>query len=182
MKFHGAVMNVLAVPAMLMAATPVMAGQPAPADPVMINNANPASFQVYGLSPAPASSADDSVEGGRSLHLPMTGRGEAWEAGINVPITKPVKAGDKIDIYFWAKLDGVTGTASMASAQLQLAGAPYTKIFGEGVTITPAWKLFKVSGIANAAYAKGTLNAVFHLNTGSHIVVLGAIAVLDQGH
>ena len=166
--------------AALVAAAPLTA-QGRPADPVLINNANPASFQAYGVATAPKSVADDSVEGGRALHVPVTGEGDPWAAGVNVPITKPIKAGDKIVIYYWAKLEGAAGSARIASAQLQLAGAPYTRIFGEGVTITPQWKLYQVSGTADAAYAKGTLNAAFHLNTGNHVVVLGAIAVLNQG-
>jgi carbohydrate binding protein with CBM4/9 domain len=179
MKLGIALLMGFAVPAAL-AGTPSVAQERLAADPVLINNANPASFQVYGVSPAPKSVADDSVEGGRALHVPVTGSGDAWAAGVNVPITKAIKKGDKIALYFWAKLEG-TGSAKIAAAQLQLAGAPYTRIFGEGVTITPQWKLYQVSGTADAAYAKGTLNAAFHLNTGNHTVVLGAVAVLDQG-
>lgn len=180
MRLGIALLMGFAVPAAL-AGTPPPAHDRVAADPVLINNANPASFQVYGIAPAPKSVADDSVEGGRALHVPVTGKGDAWAAGVNVPITKPIKAGDKIAIYYWAKLEGGSGSASIAAAQLQLAGAPYTRIFGEGATITPQWKLYQVSGTADAAYPKGTLNAAFHLNTGSHTVVLGAIAVLNQG-
>ncbi|RYE02209.1 MAG: hypothetical protein EOP61_09175 [Sphingomonadales bacterium] len=147
-------------------------------DPVMLNNPNPASFQVYGVQPAPRTVPDDGVEGGRALPVTVSGKGEVWAVGVNVPIIKAIKAGDKITVYFWAKLQGA-GTASIAAAQLQLASAPYTKIFGEGVTITPQWKLYQVSGVADAAYPKGTLNAAFHLNTGSHTVMLGAVAVLQ---
>ena len=158
----------------------VAAAAPAAQEPVMLNNANPASFQVYGTQPAPKTIADEGVEGGRALPVKVTGNGDPWAVGVNVPITKPIKAGDKITIYFWAKLQG-TGTASIASAQLQLASAPYTRIFGEGVTITPQWKLYQVSGVADAAHPRGTLNAAFHLNTGNHTVLLGAVAVLNAG-
>lgn len=170
--------------AMLVGAMALVAAAPPagkPQEPVMLNNPNPASFQVYGVQPAPRTVADDGVEGGRALPVPVTGKGDAWAAGVNVPIIKPVKAGDKITIYFWARLQGGTGSASIASAQLQLASAPYTRIFGEGVTITPVWKLYQVSGVADAAHPRGTLNAAFHLNTGAHIVALGAVAVLNQG-
>ncbi|MBX3565495.1 MAG: hypothetical protein KF730_13075 [Sphingomonas sp.] len=164
-----------------LAAVPVaLASAPLAQEPVMLNNPNPASFQVYGLQPVPKTIADDGVEGGRALPIAVTGNGNVWAIGVNVPIIKPIKAGDKITIYFWAKLQG-TGTASIASAQLQLASAPYTRIFGEGVTITPQWKLYQVSGVADAAYPRGTLNAAFHLNTGNHVAVLGAVAVLDAG-
>ena len=180
MRLGIALLMGLAVPAAL-AGTPLIAHDRMAADPVLLNNPNPASFQAYGVQPAPKSVADDGVEGGRALKVPVTGSGDAWAAGVNVPIIKPIKAGDKIVIYYWARLEGGTGSASIASAQLQLASAPYTRIFGEGATITPQWKLYQVSGTADAAYPKGTLNAAFHLNTGNHVVVLGAIAVLNQG-
>ncbi|WP_066798293.1 hypothetical protein [Sphingomonas soli] len=166
------------------AATLILAGLATAAtapDPVMLNNPNPAGFQVYGVQPPPRTVVDEGVEGGRALPVTVSGKGEVWATGVNVPITKAVKAGDKITIYFWAKLQGATGSARIAAAQLQLAAAPYTKIFGDGVTITPQWKLYQVSGVADAAYPKGTLNAAFHLNTGSHTVVLGAVAVLQGG-
>ena len=162
------------------AAAPLAASHRLAPDPAMLNNPNPASFQAYGIQPAPRTVPDEGVEGGRALPVTVSGSGNAWASGVNVPIIKPVKAGDKITIYFWAKLQG-TGTASIASAQLQLASAPYTRIFGEGVTITPQWKLYQVSGTADAAHSKGTLNAAFHLNTGKHTVLLGAVAALDAG-
>ncbi|RYD48752.1 MAG: hypothetical protein EOP60_15090 [Sphingomonadales bacterium] len=163
----------------LVASAPLTAHHRIAQEPVMLNNPNPASFQVYGIQPA-RTIADEGVEGGRALPVTVTGNGNAWAAGVNVPIIKPIKAGDKITIYFWAKLQGA-GSASIASAQLQLASEPYTRLFGEGVTITPAWKLYQVSGVADAAHPRGTLNAAFHLNTGSHTVLLGAVAVLNQG-
>ncbi|RYY27992.1 MAG: hypothetical protein EOP62_05905 [Sphingomonadales bacterium] len=170
----------IALFAALVAVAPLNAGTPVAADPVMINDANPASFQVYGVAAKPKTVVDDGVEGGRALPVQVSGNGTPYAVGVNVPITKAIKKGDKITVYFWARLQG-TGSASIASAQLQLASAPYTKIFGEGVTITPAWKLFQVTGVADAAYPKGTLNAAFHLNTGNHTVMMGAVAVLNAG-
>ena len=166
-------LGIAMIAAALVATAPLDAAGPVAADPVLINDANPASFQVYGTASKPRTIADDGVEGGRALPVAVTGAGNPWSLGVNVPITKAVKAGDRITIYFWAKLQGA-GTASIASVQLQLAAAPYTRIFGEGATITPQWKLYQVAGIADAAHPKGTLNAAFHLNTGNHVVLLGA--------
>ena len=173
----------MAIAAAALAVTGLATARTAP-DPVMVNNPNPATFQVYGIQPAPRTVVDEGVEGGRALPVQVTGAGDPWATGVNVPIIKPIKAGDKLTIYFWAKLQGPAtagATASIAAAQLQLASAPYTRIFGEGVTITPQWKLYQVSGVADKAYPKGTLNAAFHLNTGNHVAVLGAVAVLDAG-
>ena len=173
----------LAVP--LAIATPALAQQSDDeAAQEMVTDPNPAHFQVYGLNPAPKSVKDESVQGGRSLPVPVTGEGQPWGIGVNVPITREVKKGDTLVMMFYARLakaePGVT-SARIASAQIQLAGAPYTALFGKGVDITHEWQLFTVSGKADRDYDKGALNAAFHLNTGKHTVALGIVAVFDKG-
>lgn len=150
------------------------------AEPQMINNPNPASFQVYGAPSAPKTIADEAVEGGRALPVSTTGKGEIWSVGVNVPVTKAVKAGDHIEIYFWARLKGDGGSASIP-AQLQLAAEPYTALFGERVTLTAQWKLHKVSGTVQSNHARGALTAAFHVNSGAHEILFGAVAILNHG-
>lgn len=181
-------MKYLGLAALALLAAPVssaVAQDDAAAAQEMINDPNPATFQVWGVTPAPKSVKDDSVQGGRSVHVPVTGSGNPWDTSVNVPILKPIKAGDKLQMMFYAKLEkpenGAT-TARINAAQLQLSAAPYSVVFGEGVDITPEWKLFVVEGRADKDYAKGTLNATFHLNVGGkHTVAMGLVAVFDHG-
>lgn len=177
------VLGVVALSSSVLAGAALAAHSRAAADPVMLNNPNPASFQVYGVQPAPKSVVDESVEGGRALVVPVEGKGEPWAVGINVPINKAIKKGDRIEVFYWAKLkDGSAGqSARIAAAQLQLNSAPYTTLFGEGATITPEWKLYQLKGVAPDNYPRNTLTASFHVNTGKHAVALGAVAVLNQG-
>ena len=163
-----------------------LAAMPAPqaddAMGTMINDPNPSTFQVYGVTPAPRSIRDDTVQGGRSLHVPVTGSGTPYAVGVNVPIIQPVKAGDHLTLMFFAKLEkpaeGIT-TARIAG-QIQLAGAPYTAMFSKQFDMTMEWKLYSVDGIADKDYAKGTLNAAFHINTGRQTVALGLVAVFAK--
>lgn len=151
----------------------------------MINDPNPANFSVWGVQPAPKSVKDESVQGGRSVHVPVTGKGNPWDISVNVPITSPIRSGDRLTMMFYAKLEKPENGATSArinAAQVQLAAAPYSVVFGEGVDITPEWKLFTVEGRADKDYAKGTLNATFHLNVGDkHTVAMGVVAVFDKG-
>jgi len=176
----------LAIPAG--ASAPLVAQTaPAPAaEPEILNNANPDSFQVYGLpgGAKPASIKDDKVQFGKAIRIDTPGGGNVWSVGVNSPLQAGMKKGDKILLAFYARVqkpaDGAT-TTTIASAQLQLAAAPYTRIFGEGVTIGSEWKLYKVVGHADRNYAKGEVAAALHVNTAKQTLDIGAMAVLDYG-
>jgi hypothetical protein len=177
----------LAIPAGL-ASAPLTAGpvQTAPAEPDVLNNANPDAFQVYGLPGGgkPMSIKDEKVQFGKAIRVETPGGGNVWSVGVNSPLTGAVKKGDKLVIAFYARVEkpaeGAT-TAEIAAAQIQLAAAPYTKVFGNAVTIGPGWKLYTVAGHADRDYAKGELAAALHINTAKQTLDIGAMAVLNYG-
>jgi hypothetical protein len=174
----------LAVPLMLTAPLAALAQTDDEASQQMINDPNPATFSVWGTQTPVKSVKDDSVQGGRSVHVPVTGSGNVWDISVNVPIVKPIKAGDRLQMMFYAKLEkpaeGQT-SAKIAGAQIQLSSAPYSVVMGKPFDITPEWQLFQVEGRADKDYGKGTVNATFHLNTGKHVVAMGLVAIFDKG-
>lgn len=147
----------------------------------VINNTNPASFQTYGLTPAPKTVADKAVQGGKALRVPVTGSGNPWSIGVNVPLTKPVKAGDRIIVAFYARLSQAAASSAKLNAQLQLSAAPYSAIFAKGFDVTAEWQFLQFAGKADKAYPAGAITAAFHVNTGNHVLDLGPVAVLDMG-
>jgi hypothetical protein len=148
----------------------------------VITNTNPSGFQAYGFTPAPKVVKDGAVQGGTALRLPVTGSGDAWSMGVNVPLTKPVKAGDRLVLAFYARLSKPgEGSAKIAGAQIQLSAAPYTRIFGQGFDVTPEWQFLQVGGKADKDYPAGALAAAFHVNTGKHVLDLGPVAVFNMG-
>ncbi len=175
----------LSIPAMGSAPRAAQDAAPA-AEPEILNNADPDSFQVYGLpgGAKPASIKDAKVQFGKAIRVETPGGGNAWSVGVNAPLQAGVRKGDKLLIAFYARVEkpaeGAT-TAAIASAQLQLAAAPYTRLFGEGVTVGPEWKLYKIVGHADRDYAKGELAAALHINTARQTLDIGAMAVLDFG-
>jgi hypothetical protein len=174
-------LGLLAAPIAAVAALPQQQSDEDAAKQI-VNNPDPSTFQIYGLSPAPKSKKDETVQGARSLRIPVTGSGTPYAIGVNVPIVQDIKAGDHLTLMFYAKFEKpepVVTTAKIAG-QIQLAAAPYTAVFSKQFDMTTEWQLFSVSGVADKDYAKGTLNAAFHVNTGHHTVVLGLVAVIDK--
>lgn len=167
----------LAVPGI---AQDAKSGEDALAEKV-ISNTNPASFQAYGFTPAPKLVSDKAVQGGKALRLPLTGTGDPWSMGVNVPLLKPVKAGDKLVVAFYARLNKSDAPTAKLNGQIQLSAAPYTALFGKPFDVTSEWKLLQFSGKVDKDYAVGTIGAAFHLNTGKHVIDMGPVAVLDMG-
>jgi hypothetical protein len=156
------------------------------AEPAILNNANPDAFQVYGLPGGgkPTPIKDPKVQFGKAIRVDTPGGGNVWNVGVNSPLTAPVKKGDKILVAFYARVQTPatgTTTAEIASVQIQLAAAPYTKVFGNPVTIGPEWKLYTASGHADRDYGKSELAAALHINTAKQTLDIGAMAVLDYG-
>lgn len=147
----------------------------------VITNTNPASFQAYGLTPPPKLVSDKAVQGGKALRVPLTGTGDPWSVGVNVPLIKPVKAGDKLVVAFYARLNKSDAPTAKINAQVQLSSAPYTALFGKPFDVTPEWKLLQFSGKVDKDYAVGTIGAALHLNTGKQVIDVGPVAVLDMG-
>lgn len=168
------------------AALALPAAQTAPADPDLLNNPNPDALQVYGLPGGgkPKSIKDPKVQFGKAIRIDTPGGGNAWTVGVNSPLAKPVRKGDKLMLAFYARLEkGADGAATsrIAAGQIQLSAAPYTSLFGQPFEIGPEWKLYQVSGRADRDYAKGELSAALHVNTAKQTIDLGAVAVLDYG-
>lgn len=145
------------------------------------NNTNPASFQAYGFTPPPKLVSDKAVQGGKALRLPVSGAGNAWSAGVNVPLIKPVKAGDKLVVAFYARLSKGDAPSAKVNAQMQLSTAPYSALFSKPFDVTSEWQFLQFAGKADKDYPAGTIGAAFHVNTGSHVLDLGPVAVFDMG-
>jgi hypothetical protein len=177
----------LALPLM---ALPMLAATVTPAaaqakEPEILNNPQPKGFQVLGGGRNPPKPhKDETVQEGSAITLKASGTGNAWDVGINIPIQAPVKAGDNVTIFYWAKahtLEPGKTTARISSVQLQLAQAPYTALFSAPAEVGTEWKLFQVKGKIDKDYAAKVLNASLHLNTGKHEIDIGPVAVLNYG-
>jgi hypothetical protein len=149
----------------------------------IINLPPPAANRVDGAKGSVRN--DPLVQGGKALRVSVPGKGaKSWDVAVANPIQKAVKAGDRIVLAFWARLEkgeGGSTTATLPYNAVQLASAPYTALFTQPVTIGAEWKLHEVSGKADKDYGAGALNVSIHLATGKQTVDLGPIFVLNIG-
>ncbi|TFI59418.1 hypothetical protein E2493_04265 [Sphingomonas parva] len=170
-----------------LAATAVLA-QDAETDALLkqiINVPSPKAFSVQGMKPAPKVRKDGTVQGGEALRISVPGKGaNAWDIAVSDPIQKPVKAGDRLVLAFWARLekgaDGAT-TATLPYNGIQLSSPPYSALLSAPVEIGPEWKMHEIRGVADKDYAAGALGVTIHLATAKQVVDIGPIFVLDQG-
>jgi len=154
----------------------------------IINAPAPESFSVYGLKQPPKVRKDPTVpQDGmkKALRIAIPGKGaNPWDISLSDPVLKPIKAGDQLDLVFWARLEsGENGATSavLPNNSVQLAKEPYTGFMGGAVTITPEWKLHEVKGRADRDYAAGEVNISMHLATAKQVIDIGPIILLNLG-
>ena len=128
---------------------------------------------------------DPKVQGGKAIRIKVARKGaNPWDVFVGNPIKKPVRAGDKLLLAFWARLEsGENGatTATLPYNGIQLAASPWTPVFHGPVEIGPEWKLVQVEGKTDKDYPADALGVTIHLASAKQIVDLGPIIVLNQG-
>ena len=151
----------------------------------LINVPHPNAYRVDGLRDKPKPRSDQNVQGGKALRVDVPGKAaNAWAVSVAVPVNKPVKAGDKLVLAIWARLEkgenGATSTTLPYNA-VQMSKATYTALFTGPLTIGPEWKLQEIQGKANADYPADALNVSIHLATAKQVVDIGPIFLLNMG-
>ena len=148
-----------------------------------LNNPDAASLMIYGANGAVVD--DAKVPGGKAFRVAVAAKGaNPWDAAVSTAVRSPVKAGDELVLSFWARLaEGENGatSATLPWNSIGLATAPWTPLFGQGVSIGPEWKLYEVRGKADKDYAAGTLNAGIQVATGKQIIEFGPVTVAKAG-
>jgi hypothetical protein len=144
---------------------------------------DPSAPQVNG---AKAKLVDDAgVQGGKALRVTVAKKGQNnWDSVVESPITKPVKAGDKLVLTFEARLekgDGGMTTATIPYSAVQLKAAPYTGVVSGPVTLGPEWKLHRIEGKADKDYPADALKATIQIGNAKQTIDFGPVVVLNMG-
>ena len=128
---------------------------------------------------------DPKVEGGKALRVAVAKKGiNNWDSIVESLVNKPIRAGDKLTLAFYARLEQVEGgatTAVLPYNALQLVGAPYSTLFGEPITVGPDWKFYEIKGKADTSYSPGKVKASIQLGNARQIVDFGTIFVFNMG-
>ena len=175
---------VLALPvavALAVADRPVAAQAASAADRIANDPRVPALI-AYGLNLPPQIRDDTTVQFGKALRISLSGHPDFGRIGVITPTLKPVKKGDRIVIAFWARAvrtpDGQPGRIG----RVQLEATPVVRaIFEKPFELTPEWKMYQLSGVADMDYAPKALNAALHLDVQKQVLDLGPVFILDYG-
>ena len=127
---------------------------------------------------------DDGVQGGEALRISVPRKGaNPWDSSLSSAINKPVKAGDKLMLVYWARLEASQSgnTVTLPFVGISLSNPPYSSIMSQSPEIGAEWKAFELSGEADRNYPAGTLTANFHLGTARQVIDFGPVVVLDLG-
>lgn len=127
---------------------------------------------------------DKGVQGGKAIRLPITRTANAWDASLNAEVDKPIKAGDKLILAFWARAekgDEGASTAKIPLAGIQVNSPPWTNVMQGEVTVGPTWELHQVKGKADKDYAVGGVGVAIHLGNANRTLDFGPLFVLNMG-
>jgi hypothetical protein len=149
----------------------------------IINTPAPAAFSVIGGTPD--LKKDPKVQGGQFLRVNVPQKGvNPWDISVSIPITQPIKAGDRLLMAFSARLvEGENGapTTTLPYNAVQQAGPPYGPVFFFSADIGKDWAQYHGQGVAAQDYKAGEVAATIQLATAKQIVDLGPVFVLDLG-
>lgn len=136
----------------------------------------------YGQPIAPEVRSDGAVQFGKAIRFRLPGGADVARIGAVSPLLKAVKKGDRIVIAFWARTVSAEGGGPGRIGRVQLEATPAIRtIFAKSFELTTEWKMYQLSGIADADYAPRQLNAALHLNSAKQVLEIGPVFVLDYG-
>ena len=136
----------------------------------------------YGQRIGPRIRNDDAVQFGKALRFQLSGSRDFAHIGIVSPLLKPVGKGDRIVIAFWARAEKTQGDAPGLIGRVQLETTPNIRtIFEQSFEVSGKWKLYQLSGTADADYAPRALNAALHLDAAKQVLDIGPVFVFDYG-
>ena len=106
-----------------------------------------------------------------------------WETQIATAIPKEIKAGDKIEIYYYVRTAEAPEGAEAADVSMFFGRRvePYDSIIFHEFKPSSEWKMEKVQGTAAADFKKNSVKLEYHLGKAAQEVEIGPVyvSVLD---
>jgi hypothetical protein len=128
---------------------------------------------------------DKGVPGGGALRISLTGKEKnLYDVGVYSPIDKPVKAGDRLILAYWGRVERAPdggGTVNLTYNAIQLTTAPFTQVVRGDATLTSKWEVHKIIGVADRDYAATEIAAAIQLAAGRQVIDIGPVFVYDLG-
>ena len=104
-----------------------------------------------------------------------------WEIQATSPIAGAINEGDVIMLSYFARAEEPAEGGSSLTAQIQLAGPPYSSVLQMTSKISPEWKSYCGFRVASASIAEKKSNVTIHLATAKQVIDLGPVLVFNFG-
>lgn len=148
----------------------------------LANDPRVEALRPYGVRIPPTPRNEKGVQFGKMLRFQLDGHPDFGRIGVITPTLKPVKAGDRIVIAFWARATGTENGAPGRIGRAQLEETPVIRtVFEQSFDIGPEWKMHQLSGTAPRDYKPGQLNAALHIDAAKQVLDIGPIFIFNYG-
>jgi hypothetical protein len=104
-----------------------------------------------------------------------------WDVQAISPVAGAINEGDIIMLNYFARAEEPAEGGSTLTAQIQLAGPPYSAVMQMTSKITSEWKSYCAFRVASASIPEKKSNVTIHLATARQVIDLGPVLVFNFG-
>ncbi len=119
----------------------------------------------------------EGVPGGQAIQFQVRRRNikEPWNVRMRAPYEKDVTKGDQVDIYFWARAEKIPRGKDSGRIGVVLGRnvEPYDTVINQEILPGEAWKMYKVSGLAESDFKVSESDMGFNFAFEKQTIQLG---------
>jgi hypothetical protein len=108
-------------------ATPILVADTRTMADRLVNDPPVEARNPHGLRLPPTVRADQGVQFGKALRVPLKGRADFWRIGVTAPVLKAIRKGDQINGAFWAHAEDTGNGAPGEIGRVRLEATPVVR-------------------------------------------------------
>ena len=139
---------------------------------------NPMAIRWNPEGPNKSVSITDSegVPGGQAISFRVRRKSnKPWDIRMRAPFERDVAAGQKVDIFFWARASKLPRKADVGKISVALGRneEPYDTVVNEEILPTAEWQMYRVSGVAERDFPTSESDMGFNFGFEKQTIELG---------
>lgn len=118
----------------------------------------------------------DGVPGGQAIQIRVKRKKkDSWDIRMKAPFDKDIAKGDTIEMYFWLRAAKTPKGQDAGKVDVVIGRdvEPYDTIIVDEIRPTTTWKMYKVSGIAEANFPADKSDMGFNLAKAKQTIEFG---------
>jgi len=126
----------------------------------------------------------EGVPGGQAISFRVRRKSnKPWDIRMRAPFEKDISAGEQIEIYFWARASKLPKgrDAGKIGVALGRDEEPYDTVMSQEILPTTEWKMYRISGTAEANFPVGESDMGFNFGFAKQTIELGPFFAITKG-